>query len=37
LMCLEAGVTELWTRDAGFVVLPGLRILDPLAPGAVSP
>ncbi len=37
LMCLEAGVTELWTRDAGFVVMPGLRILDPLAPGAVSP
>ena len=36
LMCLEAGVTELWTRDAGFVTLPGLRVLDPLAPGASS-
>lgn len=32
LLCLEAGVTELWTRDAGFVVFPGLKIFDPLAP-----
>jgi uncharacterized protein len=31
LMCLEAGVTELWTRDAGFVALPGLKVVDPLA------
>jgi predicted nucleic acid-binding protein len=34
LMCLEAGVTELLTRDAGFVSLPGLKVVDPLAPGA---
>jgi len=32
LMCLEAGVTELWTRDAGFVSLPGLRVVDPFVP-----
>jgi uncharacterized protein len=32
LLCLEAGVTELWTRDAGFVALPGLKVFDPLAP-----
>ncbi len=31
LTALEAGVSELWTHDAGFVGLPGLRIRDPLA------
>jgi predicted nucleic acid-binding protein len=35
LMCLEAGVTELWTRDAGFVALPGLKVVDPFAPRAL--
>jgi predicted nucleic acid-binding protein len=36
LLCLEAGATELWTRDAGFVALPGLKVRDPLAPRAAS-
>jgi uncharacterized protein len=31
LTALEAGATELWTHDTGFVGLPGLRIRDPLA------
>lgn len=31
LLCLEAGATELLTHDAGFVVLPGLKVRDPLA------
>jgi Predicted nucleic acid-binding protein, contains PIN domain len=31
LIALEAGVTELWTHDAGFVALPGLKVVDPLA------
>lgn len=35
LMCLEAGVTEFWTRDAGFVALPGLKVVDPFTSGAV--
>jgi len=30
LAALEAGVTEIWTQDDGFVALPGLEILDPL-------
>ncbi len=30
LLALEAGVTELWTHDAAFVALPGLKISDPL-------
>ena len=30
LLALEAGVTELWTHDAAFVALPGLRVSDPL-------
>jgi predicted nucleic acid-binding protein len=30
LLCLEAGVTEILTHDAGFVSLPGLRVRDPL-------
>ena len=30
LTALEAGVSELWTHDAGFVGLPGIRIRDPL-------
>lgn len=36
LLCLEAGVTELWTRDAGFVAFPGLKVRDPLTPRAAS-
>jgi uncharacterized protein len=30
LLALEAGATELWTHDAGFVALPGLKVRDPL-------
>lgn len=30
LSALEAGATEIWTHDAGFVSLPGLKIRDPL-------
>lgn len=30
LLALEAGVAELWTHDAGFVSLPGLKVGDPL-------
>jgi uncharacterized protein len=33
LTALEAGVSELWTHDAGFVGLPGLRVRDPLEDG----
>ena len=33
LTALEAGVSEIWTHDAGFVGLPGLSIRDPLQPG----
>jgi len=32
LTALEAGVSEIWTHDAGFVGLPGLLIRDPLGP-----
>lgn len=31
LCALDGGATELWTRDARFVKVPGLRIHDPLA------
>jgi uncharacterized protein len=34
LTALEAGVSEIWTHDAGFVGLPGLHIRDPLAEGS---
>lgn len=34
LLCLEAGVTELLTHDAGFVALPGLKIRDPVVAAA---
>ena len=27
---LEVGVSELWTHDAGFIGLPGIRLRDPL-------
>jgi toxin-antitoxin system PIN domain toxin len=30
LMAFEGGATELWTHDAGFVTVPGLRVRDPL-------
>jgi toxin-antitoxin system PIN domain toxin len=30
LTALESGATEMWTRDAGFVRVPGLAIVDPL-------
>ncbi len=30
LIAFENGVTELWTRDADFVRVPGLRIIDPM-------
>jgi len=33
LTALEAGVSEIWTHDAGFVGLPGLLIRDPLGAG----
>jgi toxin-antitoxin system PIN domain toxin len=28
---LDHGATELWSHDRGFVTLPGLRVVDPLA------
>lgn len=30
LTAFESGATEMWTHDAHFVRLPGLRLLDPL-------
>ncbi len=30
LTALDAGATELWTHDSGFIGLPGLKVLDPL-------
>jgi hypothetical protein len=30
LAALEAGVTEIWTHDSGFIALPGLKVRDPL-------
>lgn len=30
LLALEAGAAELWTHDAGFFTLPGLKTVDPL-------
>jgi len=31
LCALDGGATELWTHDARFVKVPGLRLRDPLA------
>jgi predicted nucleic acid-binding protein len=31
LAAFEGGATEIWTHDAGFVPVPGLRVVDPLA------
>lgn len=31
LMALEHGVTTIWSHDKGFVVVPGLRLVDPLS------
>jgi hypothetical protein len=33
LTALDAGVTEIWTHDSGFIGLPGLKVLDPLRSG----
>jgi hypothetical protein len=30
LAALEAAATEIWTHDAGFIGLPGIKIRDPL-------
>lgn len=30
LTALDHGAREIWTHDAGFIHLPGLRVLDPL-------
>ncbi|OHD73237.1 MAG: hypothetical protein A2177_16350 [Spirochaetes bacterium RBG_13_68_11] len=30
LAALEAGADEIWTHDAGFIGLPGLKVRDPL-------
>ena len=30
LTSFEGGATELWTHDAAFVSVPGLRVIDPL-------
>ncbi len=30
LTAFENGASELWTHDAGFVTIPGLRVYDPL-------
>ena len=32
LTAFEHGASELWTHDRGFTKLPGLRLIDPLAP-----
>lgn len=31
LTALDHGATELWSHDRGFVILPGLRLVDPLS------
>lgn len=31
LAAFEGGATELWTHDAAFITVPGLRVFDPLA------
>ena len=31
LTAFEGGATEIWTHDADFVSVPGLRVHDPLA------
>lgn len=30
MLCREGGAEELWTHDAGFLAVPGLRVVDPL-------
>ena len=30
LTAFEGGATELWTHDAAFISVPGLRVVDPL-------
>jgi len=30
LIALDHGARELWTHDAGFITVPGLRRVDPL-------
>ncbi len=30
LTAFEGGATEIWTHDAGFITVPGLRVHDPL-------
>jgi toxin-antitoxin system PIN domain toxin len=30
LTAFEGGATELWTHDAAFITVPGLRVFDPL-------
>lgn len=30
LLAYENGATEIWTHDAGFVAIPGLKVFDPL-------
>jgi predicted nucleic acid-binding protein len=32
LTAFEGGATELWTHDAAFATVPGLRVADPLVP-----
>lgn len=34
LCALDGGATELWTHDAAFVKVPGLRVRDPLQTAA---
>ena len=31
LTAVEAGASEIWTHDQGFVTVPGLRVRDPFA------
>lgn len=31
LTAFEGGATELWTHDAAFITVPGLRVSDPLS------
>jgi len=31
LIALEGGAEVIWTHDAGFIQIPGLRVQDPIA------
>jgi predicted nucleic acid-binding protein len=37
LLCVEGGAKEIWTHDAGFIAMPGLKVRDPLMPTTSPP